>query len=147
MTSRGIRLNNPGNIRRGTIRWIGQASVQNDPVFVAFVSPEFGFRAMFKVFFAYRARGIDTLREIIATWAPPTENDTVAYLGDIIGRTGFHADAPLDLRDIEQAINLAHAITWHEQGEWPYSAQEARDGFALATGQTTAEGLQAAPGA
>ena len=46
---RGIRNNNPGNIRVAKIRWQGQKTAQFDQSFVEFDSPEMGLRALMKV--------------------------------------------------------------------------------------------------
>lgn len=132
MTPRGIRLNNPLNIRRGSVPWVGQAPVQDDPSFVRFLAPEFGFRAAVVIWLHYRARGLSTLAEIVSTWAPASENDVAAYLADVSRRTGFHPEAPIDVRDPETALNLCHAFTWHENGEWPFEPSQVRDGVALA---------------
>lgn len=134
MTARGIRLNNPLNIRRGPVMWVGRAPVQLDPAFVTFSSVEYGFRAAVKIWLQYRARGIDTLREIVTTWAPPSENDTAAYLADVAHRTGFHPDAPLDVRDPDTLTALLYAFTWHECGSWPYEPSQVRAGISLAIG-------------
>ncbi len=46
---RGIRNNNPGNIRIGKTRWQGQKPVQSDGSFVEFETPAAGLRALMKV--------------------------------------------------------------------------------------------------
>ena len=134
MTTRGIRLNNPGNIRKGVVRWVGQSSLQPDPAFVQFLAPAYGFRAMCKLFLTYRGRGLGTLREIISAWAPATENDIAAYLADVAHRTGFDPDAPIDVRDPAVASALAYGITMHEQADtWPLDYHDAlREGVAMA---------------
>lgn len=136
MTTRGIRLNNPGNIRKGLVRWIGQTSIQPDPAFVQFITPAYGFRAMVKLFLTYRGRGLGTVREIITAWAPETENDTAAYIADVADRSGFHPDAPIDVRDPAVSIALAYAITMHEQANaWPLEYHDAvKEGAAMAIG-------------
>ena len=136
MTTRGIRLNNPGNIRKGVVRWVGQTSLQPDPAFVQFIAPAYGFRAMVKLFLTYRGRGLGTVREIISAWAPETENDTAAYIADVADRSGFHPDAPIDVRDPATAIALAYAITLHEQADaWPLDYHDAvKEGAAMAIG-------------
>ena len=41
MPARGIRNNNPGNIRKGE-KWKGLSPIQNDSSFCVFKSPEYG---------------------------------------------------------------------------------------------------------
>ena len=48
VTARGIRNNNPGNIRKSAIQWRGEtpAALKQDPDFEEFIAPEWGIRAM-----------------------------------------------------------------------------------------------------
>lgn len=119
-TSRGIRNNNPGNIRKGVARWQGMASGQPDAAFVTFEGPEWGIRAMAKILLSYEARGLDTIHEIIATWAPPSENDTRAYTSAVAREVGWDPDARIDLRDAAHMIAALKAIVHHENGCQPY---------------------------
>ena len=88
--SRGIRNNNPLNIRHGKSRWEGRTKVQTDAEFVTFVSMAFGYRAAWKLMETYRLRLMDagmsyTLENIIHRWAPPEDhNDTTAYIRTVI---------------------------------------------------------------
>ena len=88
--SRGIRNNNPLNIRHGKSRWEGRTKVQTDAEFVTFVSMAYGYRAAWKLMETYRLRlqqaGMSyTLKNIIHRWAPPEDgNDTSAYIRTVI---------------------------------------------------------------
>ena len=88
--SRGIRNNNPLNIRHGKSRWVGRTRVQTDAEFVTFVSMAYGYRAAWKLMDKYRLRlrqaGMSyTLENIIHRWAPPEDgNDTTAYIRTVI---------------------------------------------------------------
>ena len=88
--SRGIRNNNPLNIRHGKSRWEGRTRVQTDAEFVSFKSMAYGYRAAWKLMETYqlRLRMEDksyTLENIIHRWAPPEDNnDTQAYLRTVI---------------------------------------------------------------
>lgn len=46
---RGIRNKNPGNIKRNNTQWQGMQLIQNDPEFVQFKHPKYGFRAMARI--------------------------------------------------------------------------------------------------
>ena len=78
---RGIRNNNPGNIRLSKIQWLGQTRLpQQDPDFVEFTAPLFGLRALMKTLLAYYLRyDLDTVQSLINRYAPPHENDTESY--------------------------------------------------------------------
>lgn len=78
--TRGVRNNNPANIRKGS-NWLGLCAVQKDSAFCQFVSMPFGIRALLVLLRTYRNKYDKvTLREIIHRFAPPTENNTWEYL-------------------------------------------------------------------
>lgn len=113
--TRGLRLNNPGDIRRvaGTT-WQGQSAVQSDPDFVGFTSIPYGMRALDITLNSYLTRdGATTVRQIITRYAPPSENDTAAYIADVSSQLDVNADQVLSPAWIPQ---LADAIARHEQG-------------------------------
>ncbi|MCE1635766.1 structural protein, partial [Enterobacter hormaechei] len=92
--SRGIRNNNPGNIRWGD-DWQGlmPASQRTDKSFCQFVGPEYGLRAMIKILHNYnRKYGLKTVKEIISRWAPTNENNTDAYINHVCKCPGVTCD-------------------------------------------------------
>ena len=54
--SRGLRNNNPGNIRRSKVRYRGEVHPSQDPEFRQFSAPEWGYRAIFVLLDTYRVR-------------------------------------------------------------------------------------------
>jgi len=121
-TARGIRNNNPGNLRRSDDHWAGLSPDQHDPDFFQFGEPLFGLRALARTLYNYQARhGLKTIRAIIARWAPANENDTAAYIAAVAAATGADADEPLDLGDGEELAALVKAVVRHENGAQPYS--------------------------
>ena len=89
--TRGIRNNNPLNIRRvaGT-KWKGQRTEQTDKSFVQFESLEWGIRAAFCILDTYRRKYQDVcVEDIINRWAPPSENATSEYIRTVCRLTGF----------------------------------------------------------
>lgn len=127
---RGLRNNNPGNIRHGD-NWLGMKKSQTDESFVQFMSPKYGVRAMVKVFRSYRNRGIVTLGDIISTWSPTNENDTESYIKSVEKQTGF--DRSQVMAELEGDYEtLIPAIIKHENGINPYSTDTIREGIALA---------------
>lgn len=77
---RGIRNNNPLNIRKGA-RWRGLRDFATDKEFCEFQTMAFGFRAAFRTLITYYTKhDCKTLEKIIDRWAPPSENNTSTYI-------------------------------------------------------------------
>ncbi|MCW0316198.1 hypothetical protein NB724_001349 [Pantoea ananatis] len=120
--SRGIRNNNPGNIRWGD-EWKGLVpeGQRTDKSFCQFKAPEFGIRAIIIILRNYQSKyGLKTITGIINRWAPPNENDTQAYIRSVAQATGTDADKPIDLTDSRKLFPLLQAIIKHENGTQPY---------------------------
>ncbi len=120
--SRGIRNNNPGNIRWGD-EWKGLVpeGQRTDKSFCQFKAPEFGIRAMIIILRNYQSKYVlKTITGIIKRWAPPNENDTQAYIRSVAQATGTDADKPIDLTDSRKLFPLLQAIIKHENGTQPY---------------------------
>lgn len=130
MTPRGIRNNNPGNIRHGA-KWQGLAEVQKDKDFCTFKSPEYGIRALARVLKTYKSRyGLNTVEGIINRYAPQNENDTSAYIKHIVKELDISPSDEIELTDDELLV-LIKAIIKHENGTQPYSTDVIRDGILL----------------
>ena len=129
--SRGIRNNNPGNIRLTLTKWQGQVGPdeQTDKSFVQFISPEYGIRAMARTLRTYFSRGTNTVRGIISTWAPANENNTAAYIASVSGALKTSPDTVLTVTQLPQLIA---AIIQHENGKQPYSAETIARGISMA---------------
>ena len=96
-TPRGLRNNNPLNIRKSRkTTWVGQSEKQEDRAFVQFCSMAYGYRAAFKVLQNYRVLyDCMTLRQYIQRWAPPIENNTEAYVSSVARTAGVNPDTLL----------------------------------------------------
>ena len=126
---RGIRNNNPGNIRFDGTKWHGLATPPSDGAFCRFEDAKFGIRAMAKIVRNYGAtHGLRTLRQIIGRWAPPNENDTNAYVASVSRQIMRDADEALNLSDANLLVGLCRALIAHENGECPYSDDEIKRG-------------------
>lgn len=81
MSTRGVRNNNPANIRRGC-KWKGLAKTQTDKEFCQFVTMKWGVRALLVTLRTYVVKHhLHTVKEIITRWAPPSDgNNTEAYV-------------------------------------------------------------------
>ncbi len=81
---RGIRNNNPGNIRRSADKWQGLAAEQLDKDFFIFQEMPYGIRAMARLLINYQdKKGLNSIAEIISTYAPSKENNTRAYVNHV----------------------------------------------------------------
>ncbi|EIV2971815.1 hypothetical protein L7Q82_003843 [Cronobacter sakazakii] len=124
-TPRGIRNNNPGNLDRGS-PWQGLVNNHSEPRFCTFKDPVWGIRALAVTLITYhdkrRAKdgsSIDTIREVIERWAPPHENNTVAYVNEVAKAVGVTPDMVIDLHDYDTLRPLVEAIIRHENGRGP----------------------------
>lgn len=80
---RGIRNNNPLNIRKGA-RWLGLRYYATDKEYCEFQTMSYGFRAAFRTLITYYTKyDCKTLVKIIDRWAPPQENDTFSYINNV----------------------------------------------------------------
>lgn len=114
---RGLRNENPGNLRRSNDQWQGLREVQTDPEFFQFVSMAYGYRALIKTLQNYRRlRGCVTLRDFIHRWAPPSENNTGAYLRAVCQDMQVPETWIPDVDDRETMCALAAAISRVENG-------------------------------
>jgi hypothetical protein len=120
--SRGLRNNNPGNIRKSGDSWQGLASAQPDTAFFSFISMEYGIRALAVILKNYQRKyGLNTVRKMVTRWAPPAENDTTAYVNAVAKAVGVGADTPIDIagggpNDGDLLLKLVRAIMRHENG-------------------------------
>lgn len=127
MTTRGIRNNNPGNIRR-VAAWRGLSPVQDDAEFCRFIQPIYGLRAMSVILRTYtRRRGIVTLEGVAARWAPTSENDTPSYLRVLCDRCEVGPTDPLPGHTV-----IIPALVYAENGVQPYEDCEIEDAVILA---------------
>lgn len=109
--SRGIRNNNPLNIRHSRDRFQGEVVPGSDRAFKQFTSMAYGYRAAFVVLGSYLACGRNTVEKIVRAWAPPTENNTEGYINHVVQRSGvgrnkvLTADSGGDYRKIVAAMS------------------------------------------
>jgi len=120
--TRGLRNNNPGNIRKTTDKWKGLSAKQTDDEFFQFDSSVWGIRAMAKLLQNYQKRyGLDSVEQIINRWAPPIENDTSSYVKSVAQNVGVTPSQTLDLNNVDALSRLVKAVIRHENGINPYS--------------------------
>lgn len=128
---RGIRNNNPLNIRIGN-SWIGEVASPDDDEFEQFVSLRWGFRAAFIILRRYIKRyRLNTVALIVSRWAPRSENDTEAYIVDVVLGSGIKSTDIIKFEDRETMVRLAIAMARVECG-CPVSIKDAYQGYDLA---------------
>ena len=128
---RGIRNNNPLNIRIGNV-WLGEVLDPTDPDFEQFTSMTYGVRAGFVLIRRYiRHYHRTTVPQVIAAWAPSTENNTNAYVDRVCQLSGIQPDEQLKYENIDQMIRLVDAMIVVECGQH-ISEQHIRDGYRFA---------------
>ena len=103
--TRGIRNNNPGNLRKGC-KWLGLSPVQTDKDFCQFKTMEYGIRALLITLRTYYIKyGCNTVRKIISRYAPPNENLTDSYIKFICEKGGFLPDEWISLNSVLRFIS------------------------------------------
>ncbi|KFB89628.1 hypothetical protein CR62_16725 [Serratia grimesii] len=137
--ARGLRNNNPGNIEASDKNpWEGQAG--SDGRFAKFETPEHGIRALGKNLLAYKAKGIDTVSEIVNRWAPASDgNNTDAYIKALCGALGVGANDQLDMSNPRTLAALCAGIVKHENGSQPYTDVQIGAGVSAALGLSALE--------
>lgn len=97
---RGVRNNNPGNIRISNNDWKGKIpkAENSDGAFEQFMELKFGVRAMIVLIRNWIKKGTaNTLRKVVSRYAPSNENNTAGYIDSVSKMTGIDPDAILDI--------------------------------------------------
>lgn len=113
---RGFRNNNWLNIRISNNNWQGKIANNTDGQFEQFETPELGIRAATRNIRTYGQRGLQTVKDIISTWAPASENNTASYIQNVASRMGVDPNQTLDLNDTDTMVKLISAMTISENG-------------------------------
>jgi len=144
MEPRGIRNNNPLNIRLSKDKWVGQSNYLTPPgkggdggesEFCQFYTMEYGWRAAFVILFRtyYGKYGLKTIRDIVSRWAPAKENNTEAYIRHVSDYTGISPNKVLGSPQEHptQWLLIGYAMAVVENGK-ALPAVAMLKGFALA---------------
>lgn len=121
--ARGVRNNNPLNIRVGQ-DWKGEmpdsrktADQKAEKEFEVFETPADGFRAGAIVLRNYQAKhGLKTVFAMIHRFAPPNENNTVAYCRFVAEAMGIAPHDEFDFSDYDMAFPMLRAMAIRETG-------------------------------
>lgn len=119
---RGIRNNNPLNIRKGS-NWQGEKHPQTDRDFEQFESMQYGVRAGFKILRKYMSgyngltEKFNTIEKIIRRWAPPSENNTKAYIEKVSQLTGIPSTLKISFSQRSYLVAIVDAMIRVECGQ------------------------------
>lgn len=131
MASRGIRNNNPGNIRITKYKWQGLREKQEDKSFFQFTEMKWGYRALIRTLQNYRKRhGCATIADFIKRWAPPVENNTSGYITRVCKEMQVPDSYIPDIEDKATMCAFASAISMVENGT-PAVMKDVEDGWNL----------------
>lgn len=117
MRPRGLRNNNPGNLRLSKDKWKGLRSKQEDKDFFQFASVEYGYRALIITLQNYRRKhNCWNIRDFITRYAPPSENNTESYINIVCKKMGVSDMWCPNVDDKVTMIMFASAISYVENG-------------------------------
>ena len=124
---RGIRNNNPLNIRDyAGNAWQGKIGT-DEKGFVVFDNPENGIRAAKKILQSYAKRGVTTLDAIVEAWAPKIENPTRNYVTFVARILNKPENGEIVFSDYAELLS---AMTFFENGDNPYPIDVFNNGVA-----------------
>ena len=115
---------NPLNIRFSKdTNWFG-SKLKDKKGFVQFCAFSYGYRAAVMILRSYAKRGLKTVPQIIETWAPRSENNTVEYIKAVFAFMGLRQSEPftvdcdteIDLKNRDLVVQLLLAMTRIEMG-------------------------------
>ena len=116
--SRGLSINNPGLIQNDNTKLQGEVRPSKDKYFKQFESMAWGYCAMFVELNRYQNEyRLYTIRGMISKWAPPSENDTEAYIKAVAQLSNIAADCPVTSTNHDQMVPIVAAMSRVENGE------------------------------
>lgn len=128
---RGLRNNNPGNIRKNNIAYQGEVVPSKDEAFKQFTTMAYGYRAMFTVLYTYQKKyGINTISDAIIRYAPAIENHTTAYIDAVSEWSGVPATSHITTTNADVMIPIVAAMSRVENGV-PADMREVEQGWKL----------------
>lgn len=132
--ARGLRNNNPGNIRNSDAQdWKGEVSpaAKKDGAFEEFSEIKFGYRALIKLLQTYRKKyNCQTIQDFINKWAPPIENDTKSYIAAVCREMDVNPEFIPDINEKDTMCRMAAAISLVENGV-PANMEDVEQGWNL----------------
>ena len=115
---RGIRNNNPLNLRITATPWQGKKIPNTDGSFEQFTNLEYGLRAaMVNIRTMIKRDRLDRIATLIPRWAPKSDgNDVIAYIKYVCDRSKIGMNDRLDCNNKNQICRLVWAMAEMECG-------------------------------
>jgi hypothetical protein len=113
---RGLRNNNPLNIRHGQSKWQVTHPEKTDKDFVCYMSKAYGYRAGWKTLQTYYNQFVKEqkpfcVRTIIKRWAPPSDgNNTEGYIRQVVKLARIGGLQRLPSPDSENGYYYLHKV-------------------------------------
>lgn len=116
---RGIRNNNPLNIRKSTTPWQGKIANGTDKDFEQFNSLEYGIRAAMVNIRTYLKRDrLQNICQIIAKWAPSSDGNNVeAYIDTVCKKATITRAQIIKYNDKNTICRIVWAMAFVECGQ------------------------------
>ena len=117
---RGVRNNNPLNIKKKVSNaWDGIAEDQSgDSIFATFESAEYGIRAALRTLVTYQNKHkLRTPSEMLARWAPPSENIVSDYVATVKELSGLSMDDPMVIGNNQKTLDLIRSMIAMENSQ------------------------------
>ena len=136
MSARGLRNNNPGNIRKSKDLFLGEIRPSADKSFKQFENMAYGYRAMHYLLRRYKnSYQLNTLEQMINRYAPPADNNaTEVYIDFVAKRAGIGRKDIVDVSNMTVMCRIVEAMATMECGGrtgWEPDMNEVRDGWIL----------------
>jgi len=131
---RGIRNNNPGNIRLTNIPWEGKVK-GGDKSFETFDSPLNGIRALAKNTLTHFNRGENTVQKLIDKHAPSSENPTASFVARVSIDMKVSKDQPLNMQNAATLKDYIRSVIKQENKNYEYSEDVLRAAINSALGK------------
>lgn len=109
---RSVRLNNPGNIVKSAIGWLGKIE-SLDSKFEAFGSPYYGIRAMLINMRTHHGRESGTIADMIRGWSTTDQEAYIQFVGSKVSPANVNTVYPWGHPIWPQ---VAWAMAWFEAG-------------------------------
>ena len=114
---RGLRNNNPGNIRLSNVTYQGEVTPSKDKAFKQFTTMAYGYRAIFVLLHTYQRRyGLDNISSMISRYAPATENHTAKYIDAVAKWSGVSPTGHITTTNGDVMIPIVAAMSRVENG-------------------------------
>ena len=115
---RGIRNNNPLNIRISTNCWRGKITPSTDPAFEQFQNMTLGIRAAMVCIRTYiKKYRLTTPQAIISRWAPESENNVKAYVKSACEKACLSPAEPIRFAEKNKVCRLLWGMAYVECGQ------------------------------